>query len=66
MAYKEISLVIARLIWLYDWRIAEGTHAGEGNPKLEAWTMRNRVKELQGRDRFVLSTDGPIVQFKAR
>ena len=66
MAYKEVSLAIARLVWLFEWRIAEGTHAGEGNPALAERSLRNRVNELQGKDRFVLCTDGPIVQFKSR
>ena len=66
MAYKEIMLVIARLIWLYEMKISEGTHLGEGDPARRPETMRHRIKELQGNDRFVLRTDGPIVQFKLR
>ena len=66
MAYKEISLVVARLVWLYEWRVAEGTCAGEGDPRLGEESLRHRVKELQGKDRFVLVHDGPVVQFRER
>jgi cytochrome P450 len=66
MAYKELMLVIARLVYLFDMRIAQGTRDGQGDPTKNPASLRHRSGELQGKDRFVLQTDGPSVQFKLR
>lgn len=66
MAYKEITIVIARLIWLYEMRLAPGRSEGEGNPEACVQSGRHRVNEYQGQDMFVLKANGPIVEFKLR
>ena len=66
MAYKEIMIVIARLVYLFDMRIAENNTLGEGDPTLDETTMRHRQGEFQGSDKFVMEMDGPMVQFKLR
>jgi cytochrome P450 len=66
MALKEITLVVARLVYLFDIRIVDGTRTGEGDPTKSPATLRHRPGELQGKDRFLTKTDGPTVQFKLR
>lgn len=66
MAYKELMIIVARLIYLFDMRIAPGTSAGEGNPSLREKSLRHRKGEFQGLDKFVLKADGPMVEFKLR
>lgn len=66
MAYKELSIILARLIYVFDMRISPGTTAGEGNPSLGEESLRHRTGEFQGLDKFVLRADGPLVEFKLR
>jgi cytochrome P450 len=63
LAYQEISLVVARTLWLYDMRKEPGTALGEGHKGLgrERWT-----NEFQTLDRFVSVHEGPSLQFKRR
>ena len=64
LAYQEISLVLARMIWLYDMRSSPGSSTGEGRPDLGVG--RGRKNEFQLQDRFVSMHEGPLVQFKSR
>ena len=66
MAYKELMIVVARLVYLFEMRIAPGSTAGEGNPALGEKSLRHRKGEFQGLDKFVLQADGPMVQFRLR
>ena len=66
MAYKEITIVIARLIWSYEMRLAPERTEGEGDPRKSRESGRHRRGEYQGIDKFVLQADGPIVQFRVR
>ncbi|KAI1826293.1 cytochrome P450-like protein [Xylaria intraflava] len=65
LAMKEISIALARIIWLYDMRLAPGKEdygaggAGKGRG-------RHRINEQQITDMFVSKVDGPIVQFRKR
>lgn len=64
LAMKEIMVVVARLIWLFDMRISQGTRMGEGREELGRG--RRRSGELQMRDMFVGKAEGPLVEFRAR
>ena len=64
LAYQEMSLTLARMIWLYEMRIQPGSTMGEGNKKLGLG--RHREKEFQTLDRFVSMHNGPMVEFKRR
>jgi len=64
LAYVELSLAIARALFLYDVRQAVGDQTGEGDPAL-GWGRRLRG-EYQIRDRFIAVRDGPILEFKPR
>ena len=64
LAYAEMSLTVARMIWLFDMQLAPGATEGEGGPGLGSW--RTRRNEFQLYDHFTSTHRGPIVQFKAR
>ncbi|KAI9842226.1 MAG: hypothetical protein M1837_007371 [Sclerophora amabilis] len=64
MAYMEMTISLARMVWLYDMRLGEMYALGEGNSNLEAG--RRREEEFQMIDKFVSKVDGPMVQFRAR
>ncbi len=65
IAYLELSIALARVVWLYDIRLAvNGPRVGEGSPGLE-WGRR-RTDEYQSFDAFVSMKDGPLVEFRAR
>ena len=64
LAYVELMTTLARVFWLFDIRVAPGTHAGEGH---EAFgEMRRRKEEYQLMDTFTSRKTGPLVQFKIR
>lgn len=64
MAYMEMSIALARVVFLYDMRLAPGSHIGEGSPDLEFG--RHRPMEYQLKDTFTSAKDGPLVEFAAR
>lgn len=64
LAYVELSVALARVLWQFDCRLAPGTTVGEGKPDLEEG--RRRTMEYQLKDTFTSVKDGPLVQFRAR
>lgn len=64
MAYAELMMTVARAVYLYDMRLAPGSHAGEGTPDAELG--RHRPMEYQLKDTFTASKNGPLVEFRAR
>lgn len=71
LAYQEMGIILARLFWLFDLRVAPGTHIGEGGKWWPGrfWERswgRDREGEFQTRDAFTSSHDGPQVQFRLR
>ncbi|PBP23629.1 Cytochrome P450 [Diplocarpon rosae] len=64
LAYAELMTTLARVVFMYDMKLAEGTSAGEGRPEWE-WG-RQRREEYQLRDTFTSLKDGPYVKFRAR
>lgn len=64
LAYVELSVTIARVLWLYDVRLAPGTDLGAG--RLDAEVGRTRSGEYQIMDVFASKKDGPVLQFRAR
>jgi cytochrome P450 len=62
LAYQEMAIVLARMVWLYDMRVQPGTTVGEGYKGLGKG--RQRKNEFQTYEKFVSSHDGPIVQFR--
>ena len=64
LAYVELTVTIARVLFLYDLRLAPGTTLGAGSKDLEVG--RTRASEYQIMDVFASKKDGPILQFRAR
>jgi cytochrome P450 len=64
MAYVELTLSLARVLFEFDLRLAPGTSVGEGRPDLELG--RRREEEFQLRDTFTSLKDGPMVQLRRR
>jgi cytochrome P450 len=64
LAYVELTVTIARVLFLYDLRVAPGTTLGAGREDLEIG--RRRTTEYQTQDVFASKKDGPILQFRAR
>lgn len=64
LAYQEMSIVLARLIWLFDIRLDPSSNMGEGIG--DAREGRECRTEFQLYDRFVSSQKGPMLQFRYR
>ncbi|KAI7456622.1 hypothetical protein KC368_g7 [Hortaea werneckii] len=62
MAYVEMTMTIARAVYLYDMRLAPGHNVGEGSPDLEYG--RHRRSEFQLKDTFTSVKDGPVIEFR--
>ena len=58
LAYQEMSLVLARVVWLYNMRVAPSSKAAN--------RTASTAKQFPTLDRFVSSHDGPMVQFMLR
>ena len=64
LAYLEMTITMAKILFLADVQAVEGDDLGAGNPNL-MWGRRNNMN-YQLYDYFVAARDGPVVQFKAR
>ncbi|TVY36040.1 Cytochrome P450 monooxygenase [Lachnellula subtilissima] len=64
LAYTELSESLARAVFMYDMKLAEGVRIGEGSPDAE-WG-RQRTEEYQLKDSFTSWKEGPYVQFRER
>ena len=70
VAYLELTLELARCLWLFDIRMVqeggkEGAHTAELKRREGRWG-RHRKDEFQLVDRFLVERDGPKVEFRAR
>lgn len=64
LAYQEMFLVIAYILWQFDMRLQPGSTLGEGRKELGPG--RHRKNEFQTLDRFISMHDGPMVEFRRR
>ena len=62
LAYAEMSVMLARIFWLYDMRLWGSL--GEGRTSLGKG--RERTNEFQTWDSFTSTHEGPMVEFKLR
>lgn len=62
LAYAEMELLLARVVWLFDIRLKEQSTVGEG--RLGMGYGRTRRNEFQLYDKFVSQTDGPLIEFR--
>ncbi|KAL5601492.1 hypothetical protein BROUX41_002530 [Berkeleyomyces rouxiae] len=66
LAYHEMTNTLARLLWLYDIRQAQGVIDSSGG-KPDGVTGRQRESEYQLIDTFTsITPEGPLVQFRKR
>ncbi|KAL1630658.1 hypothetical protein SLS54_000529 [Diplodia seriata] len=66
MAYLELSLALARLVWACDMRLAPGEAGRVGAGGKGLGRGREREGEFQLEDIFVSNKTGPMAQFRAR
>lgn len=66
MAYLEASLVIAKLLWYFDFEAAPGEAGQVGGGKVGDEVGRHRPDEFQMYDIFASGHDGPMLVFKPR
>ncbi|KAK2603236.1 hypothetical protein N8I77_009707 [Diaporthe amygdali] len=64
LAWIEMSIVMAKLIYMFDMRQDPGNPLGGGDPRLGRG--RQNVDLYQTYDVFVSLRDGPMIQFKRR
>ena len=64
LAYQEMSIILARIVWLYEIRLQIGSTLGGGRPGLGRY--RERKEEFQTWDGFFSTHQGPLVEFKLR
>ncbi|KAG0646657.1 Cytochrome P450 monooxygenase AKT7 [Hyphodiscus hymeniophilus] len=64
LAYVELMTSLARVVFMYEMRLAKGSAVGEGRPDLE-WGRQRRT-EYQLKDSFTSMKDGPFVEFRER
>jgi cytochrome P450 len=64
LAYVELTVTIARVLYSFDLRLAPGTTLGAGAKDLEIG--RTRPNEYQIMDVFASKKDGPMLQFRSR
>jgi len=64
LAYQTMSIILARMVFLFDMRLQPGSTVGEGNPSLGK--DRGRKEEFQCWDKFVAIHEGPLVEFRPR
>ena len=64
LAYTELSLALARLLWLYDMRAKEGDRTGQGGPGKAGGRTRNGEYQLE--DVWVCKRDRSVIELRAR
>ncbi|RAL61285.1 hypothetical protein DID88_010364 [Monilinia fructigena] len=66
LAYQEMKVVLARLIWAFDMRLSSQKGVGLGEGRDGMGKGRERKDEFQTWDQFVSRHEGPMVEFRLR
>lgn len=66
LAMMEISLTLARVVWQYDFRKAEGLLGRIGEGTAGARRGRHRINEFQLQDHLTSIKNGPMIEFRPR
>jgi cytochrome P450 len=64
LAYVELTLTLAYILWSFDFEITEGAHGSIGGGNTKSEYGRHRVDEFQMYDHVTSAKDGPYVRFK--
>lgn len=62
LAYNEMGITLAHIVWLFDMRLKPASSLGEGRPELGDGRMRR--EEFQLWYNFTSSHEGPLVEFR--
>ncbi|MCJ1387185.1 hypothetical protein MMC18_000025 [Xylographa bjoerkii] len=63
MAYMEMTIILARMVWLFDVRLAKGDPLGQTSMSAAA---AQQQRDYQTMDKFVSKVFGPVVEFRGR
>lgn len=66
LAWMEMTLVLARIVYLFEMRRTPGNNLGGGDPLAKGFAGRRKPEQYQLYDGFVAQRDGPLVQLKRR
>lgn len=66
LAYREVSLVVAQLVWYFDFEAAPGELGAVGGGTIGDKTGKGNPGEYQIKDSFSSQTDGPWLMFRER
>ncbi|GAW21086.1 hypothetical protein ANO14919_105990 [Xylariales sp. No.14919] len=66
MAYMQISLTIAKILWYFDFQRPEGSLGDVGGGSSGRRGNRGRVNEYQLYDIFISRHEGPMLSFRTR
>ncbi|KAI4868247.1 cytochrome P450 [Hypoxylon rubiginosum] len=66
MAYLESSLVLAKTLWYFEFKVASGSLAEAGGGRVGGPPGRTRPQEFQLEDIFTARHDGPYLVFRSR
>jgi cytochrome P450 len=64
LAYMELSVTIARVLWELDFRLATGYPTGDAKGAYLRPYQEHAREEYQLRDRFTSWKDGPMLEFR--
>ncbi|QSZ33155.1 hypothetical protein DSL72_002741 [Monilinia vaccinii-corymbosi] len=66
LAYQEMKVILARLIWAFDMRLSTQEGVGLGEGKAGMGRGRERKEEFQTWEQFTSWHEGPMVEFRLR
>lgn len=66
MAYQEISIVVGRLVWMFEMRLASNPGIEDRSGRMGGARQWTRAGEFQMNDKFSAESDGPWVEFRPR
>lgn len=66
MAYAELSITIAKMLWYFDFRRPAGPLDAVGAGSIKGPKGRQRVNEFQMQEHITAKTDGPYLEFRRR
>ena len=66
MAYAETSVVVARMIWLFEMRLAQDVGIEDQSNEPDFLKVMRARGEYASVDKFVSKSRGPFIEFRAR
>lgn len=66
LAYMELTLAMARVLWMFDFRAVDDCMRRKGMQEPSGVYRQHLLKEYRLKDQFTSWKDGPMLQFRAR